>query len=585
MASLHLLERGTFFCGQLKKIPFEKNGKSTYVAIHLGSEKTAAMKLPSPRDATFYIIFIFIVFFFSVLIVDPIGGFPIGDDWQYAYPVKTWIEKGVMEFKGIFAPNVLLQVAWGYLFCKISGGFDFTWLRLSTLILGFLGVVYFFKILKRTAGSYKATCFTTLSLLFSPLFFYLSFTFFTDVPFLALFIFSIYSFMKYLDFGKTKFLALAIFWSAASFYIRQPGLLLIAAFGIYFIIEKRFSKKSLLLCSSFFLIAGAIYFSLEKWIKPALSIADNFVPVGGQFYTALIETPLFTGFEWVKKGIKTFIYLGFFGLPFVPFFYNKIIKEKLINEKIGGSLLLLNTALFLALYFMGKTFPFGGNILFNFGLGSELLADVYTLGLPNTPKLPEWAMLVVQFISQLSATFLFFFILKKYKTLSLLQKKLTLFLVIFNLVYLPVMSITSFFDRYLLPTIVSFFIVLSFFIEIKTNRKAAWKFVPLILIGGFSILATKDFMAWNRAKNKAFLFLQEQGVSIKEMDAGYEYNGFYNYHFPREEKEGRSFWWVTDDRYLITFGSVGGYRQIASFPYDRCLFLQQSTILVLRRDK
>ena len=100
----------------------------------------------------------------------------------------------------------------------------------------------------------------------------------------------------------------------------------------------------------------------------------------------------------------------------------------------------------------------------------------------------------------------------------------------------------------------------------------------------FSLLATADFMDWNRAKNEAFLYLQKNGVSIEKMDAGYEYNGFYNYHFPKTEKEGKSFWWVTDDEYMITFGSVNGYKTLASFPYFRCLFFQQDAILVLQRE-
>lgn len=71
----------------------------------------------------------------SICFVNPFGNFPIGDDWQYAYPVKSWIENGLFEFKGIFAPNTLLQIIWGFLFCKIGGTFSFDWLRLSTMIL------------------------------------------------------------------------------------------------------------------------------------------------------------------------------------------------------------------------------------------------------------------------------------------------------------------------------------------------------------------------------------------------------------------------------------------------------------------
>ncbi|MEO1260720.1 MAG: hypothetical protein AAFZ15_18120, partial [Bacteroidota bacterium] len=316
-----------------------------------------------------------------------------------------------------------------------------------------------------------------------------------------------------------------------------------------------------------------------------LSISDNFVPVGGQFYTVLIEQPVATIIEWVKKGIKTFIYLGFFGLPLLPFFWKKIIALELMNKKIISAIIIFNVILFLLLFYIGKTFPFGGNIMFNFGLGSELLADVYTLGLSNTPKIPDWFMLGIQLVSQLTATFLFVFILVKIKTLSEDKKKVAVFLFLLNAVYLPVMSITSFFDRYLLLTIVSFLLVLSFFYEHLDFRRPALKFIPAVLITAFSVVATADFMDWNRAKNSAFLFLQERGVSIREMDAGYEYNGFYNYHFPRQEKEGQSFWWVTDNEYLIAFGPVGGYRMLTSFPYFRCLFLKQDAILVLQREQ
>lgn len=541
------------------------------------------MKIPLDRETTLYCTFLFFIYFISILFTEPVGNFPIGDDWQYSYPVKTWIEHGVMEFKGIFAPNVLLQVAWGFLFCKIGGGFDFTWLRVSTLIAGMIGLFYFFKILKQLSLPNKVAFFAVFILMFNPLFYYLSFTFFTDIPFSALFIISVFYFLKYLQIQKIKFLTWAVIFAAGSFYIRQPGLLLIPTFGIYIVLEKRFSKKSLLIGTLFFFSVFAVYFSLEKWIKPALSISDNFVPVGGQFYTAIIKTPLFTALEWIKKGIKTFVYLGFFGLPFLPFVW-KIWEAKKMFNKINISLvILINAALLLSLVYVGKTFPFGGNILFNCGLGSELLADVYTQGLPNVPRMPNWVMLVIQFIGQLSASFLFILIINGYKKLQPLQKKVIVFLLLFNLIYLPVMSITSFFDRYLLPTIISFFIILSFFVEINKNEKSAWKFLPLIFICGFSLLATKDFMAWNRAKNKAFLYLTNKGVSIKEMDAGYEYNGFYNYHFPKEEKDGRSFWWVTDDKYMITFGPVNGYREIAAFPYYRCLFFKRDNILVVQR--
>ena len=570
--------------------PFLSNQLSANLFVQLSWVQyiwvqTLDMATLSGRGFILYLIALVLLILLAVLFTGPMGNFPIGDDWQYSYPVKTWLEDGKMEYKGIFAPNILLQVVWGYLFCKIAGGFDFTWLRFSTLMAAFIGSFYFYKILQLIEVNKINSLLIVALLFFSPLYYYLSFTFFTDISFLCLCIISIYFFIKFILKKDHISLMLAVFWATASFYIRQPGLLFIPTFAMFVFWENRFSNKSLKLVIPLFLVAFAVYFSLEKWLKPALSISDNFVPVGGQFYTALIGQPIATFIEWIKKGIKTFIYLGFFGLPLLPFYWTKIKALKIINKRTAVVVFILNTILFLLLFYAGKTFPFGGNIMFNFGLGSELLADVYTLELLNTPKAPAWSMLAIQFISQLSATFLFLFIIEKTNTLSGNKKKITVFLLLLNTIYLPVMSITSFFDRYLLLTIVSFFTVLSFFSEQLDFRRPALKFIPAILLTAFSIVATADFMDWNRAKHQAFLYLQEKGISIQEMDAGYEYNGFYNYHFPRQEKEGRSFWWVTDDRYLIAFGPVKGYRTLASFPYFRCLFFRQDAIRVLEREQ
>ncbi len=541
------------------------------------------MKLPPGFSAIPDGIWLVLIFLLTVLFTDPAGNFPIGDDWQYGYPVKTWIETGTVEFMGIFAPNILLQVWWGFLFCKLGGSFDFTWLRFSTLTTSIMGIIIFYDILRKIGTPHKTAFYFSLVLMFNPLFYYLSFTFFTDVPFLLFFIWAVFYFFKHLKTNRTSALAWAAICAAAGFYIRQPGLLLIPSFGIFILLKNTFSKKSIYTAFALFVLTFGIYFSLEKYVKPALSIADNFVPVSAQFYNALIETPFFTGIEWIKKGIKTFVYLGFFTLPFFPFIWNNRKEINFFTRPNTIVLFAVNIALFLLMLSAGKTFPFGGNILFNFGLGSELLADVYTYGLPNVPRAPEWIMLALQFISQLNASFLFILIIKNYKHLAPLQKEAIVFLLIFNLIYLPVMSITSFFDRYLLPTIVSFFIIISFFTQLALPVRKTWKLLPFVLICGFSIFATRDFMAWNTAKNQAFRYLTDQGISIREMDAGYEYNGLYNYHFPKETTDDHSFWWVTDDKYLITFGPVSGYRAIASFPYYRLLSLQQDAILVLQR--
>jgi len=73
------------------------------------------------------------------ILVNPIGDFPLNDDWAYGYSVKVLLEKGDFQLSGWAAPNLFSQVLWGALFC-LPFGFSFTALRFSTSIQGLRGV-------------------------------------------------------------------------------------------------------------------------------------------------------------------------------------------------------------------------------------------------------------------------------------------------------------------------------------------------------------------------------------------------------------------------------------------------------------
>lgn len=524
--------------------------------------------------------------FLTIWFTNPVGDFPLNDDWQYAYPVKSLIEKGQMDFMGVFAPNILLQIVWGFLFCKIAGGFGFTCLRFSTLTLAFAALFVFHILMKRNYPDKQISIwFATMALALNPLFYVLSFSFMSDIPFLAFCLGSIYSFYQYLISRKNSWFTAAIFLAIASYYIRQPGILLLPAFAVYILFRNNFSKSSVFISGLLTGLSFIAYISLELWIKPALSIDDNYVPVGEKYYEAFFHQPLVTALEWGKKFLKTYIYLGLFGLPFLPFLWRRLRDLQILTFKTWFLSVALNVVLVILLMKAGKVFPFGGNVLYNFGLGPELLADVYTRGLPNTPRLPLWVMLSFNFAGGLSASFLALLIFRGFSSLAARQKHFILFLLIINGMYLPVMSVTSFFDRYLLLPISSFFFVLTAFLEDKFFKFSTVRWLPFLIFGLFSILATKDYMSWNRAKNQAFGYLLAQQVPLQKMDAGYEFNGFYNYHRERTEVPGRSFWWVNDDHWMITFGEVPGYKTVKVFPFRRWLFFRKDAIHVLEKNE
>jgi len=108
---------------------------------------------------------------------------------------RRLLEQGQLRFSDWTGPNLFGQVLWGSLFC-LPFGFSFTALRLSTAVLGLVGVLATYGILRELKTSREIAAIAALILASSPIYFVLSLTFMTDVPFTAFAIASIYFFIR-----------------------------------------------------------------------------------------------------------------------------------------------------------------------------------------------------------------------------------------------------------------------------------------------------------------------------------------------------------------------------------------------------
>lgn len=121
-----------------------------------------------------------------------------------------------------------------------------------------------------------------------------------------------------------------------------------------------------------------------------------------------------------------------------------------------------------------------------------------------------------------------------------------------------------------------------------TGRPIRWPAIALLLLfGWFSLCATHDYLAWNRARWRAWDWLSEtRGATIQQVDGGYELNGWLNYYDrdPATVADDRSFWWVTDDRYIIAFGYVPGYERIHRETFARWLWWSRGEVGVWERE-
>lgn len=517
------------------------------------------------------------IWFGILLFINVNGNFPLNDDWQYAYAVKSLVENGELSYRGQFSPIVLVQVLWGAIFCKITiNSFSFTALRWSTLVLVPLLVGCVLKLGMKFSLSKKALIILGLSLFATPLVMALAPSFMSDVPFAFVSIAAILCYWNYVENNQKYWLLMALVLSVLSFYIRQPGMVLPAVFGLHYWWTKGRSHRQLLPMFLLFVFAIVLLLSWEQWVKPSLGLSDNFKSDMTTYLLLMQEAPLSFFKTLFLRLLKSFTYLGLFSLPLAPF-----IWPRNLDWKKGALIGVMSLFLVIAAYIVGKVFPFGGNIFYNLGLGPELLADVYTLGLKNTPSLSLAAMCFLHYLSIFWAFVLVFFLVDRWPLMTVNQRSFLQLWLILSVLYFPLMSITSYYDRYvLLPLLLLWPILL---IHVNSSSLKALRWLPLCLVIAFSISATHDYLAWNRAKLTAFHWLENENITIRQMDAGYELNGWYNYGAPRILNDTTSFWWVTDNQYLLTFGPVTGYESIHKIAYKRWLWAKEDFIFVLRK--
>ncbi len=138
------------------------------------------------------------VWLIAVVIANPLGDFPLNDDWSMGLTVKRLIEEGSYHPTGWTSMPLVSQALWGALFCTPKG-FSFTALRTSTLTLSLAGTLGMYGLLRQMQCTVSLALLGAFTLCLNPVYFALSNTFMTDVPFTAMIVFATWFFLRYLQ--------------------------------------------------------------------------------------------------------------------------------------------------------------------------------------------------------------------------------------------------------------------------------------------------------------------------------------------------------------------------------------------------
>ena len=284
----------------------------------------------------------------------------------------------------------------------------------------------------------------------------------TDVPFTAFTVLSLLFFVRSLQFSSTKDLLIGSYWATFAILCRQIGLFLPITFGMTFLIKNGFKPRNLYHAIIPIILGSFALFGFEYWLRinektPAL--------YGNQMHSLLnrINTPKMLPLVLARNSFVASMYIGLFLLPIVVLLlFLRAEDKQSLWLKIGT----IPICVSLAIVFIvkGNLMPVGGNVLDRTGIGPLTLRDVNILHLSHVPALPNEFWIVVTMLSILGGALILTYLISK--TIFVIAHihqlhrdnniAVTFFFLSGAFVYFFPISLSGFFDRYLIPLIVLF---------------------------------------------------------------------------------------------------------------------------------
>jgi 4-amino-4-deoxy-L-arabinose transferase-like glycosyltransferase len=557
----------------------------------------AAVADKTPKHADFIIgVAIAVVWLAMVILVNPIGDFPLNDDWIYGGATKLLVEHGDFRIPGWVAANALTQAFLGALFC-LPIQFSYTALRLSTLTLGFVGVLALYACVREIGGSVRTALLASATLAVNPLYFELSNTFMTDVPFTSIGIVAIYFFARGFKRQSQLSLAFGVLASLAALLDRQAGIVLLLGFAVAYPIRFGWNLTAILRGLIPLALGLALHIAYQRWLTSTGRAPELWYSTVHDLRPKSVLSFLATS---LKLAARSAPYVGLFTLPLTVFVTARTLaegrgfKDKVIRTSCGG----LAIALFCFLWWQGRVLPQMGNVLIESGLGPLTLADNLKMNEPPMSDATKMGWLAVTALGCFSVYQILCIAISSTKRFVGQRKSgipaawLHAFFTVVLASYWFLLSLLAnssgaAFDRYLLfivPTL-GIWMILSTSVSGapirsqadygRLRRAAVIAVVVIIAFGGFSVAGTHDYLAWNRARWTAIDYLMDEGhVQPEKIDGGYEFNGRFLYNPEYKQSATKSWWWVVDDEYVIAFGNMTGYQRIRDYHYSQWLHSQ-----------
>lgn len=524
---------------------------------------------------------LFSIFFICELIVNPLGEFPLNDDWSYTKSVLILNDTGHYQPGDWGAMTLFTHLIWGFSYCKLFG-FSFFILRLSTLISSLIGTCILFNLIYDSTNNKLIAYTGSLSLLFHPLYFNLSNTYMTDVNFTTLILVGCHFAYNFLKTKKNIWLLPFALVSIAVVLTRQYGIILPTSLFLITVLKYKTSLLSVAVTLGIIILSITVLNVYENNLKNILSenaaykFSSNVKLFDSQFWEVVKYN---TKTRYASLITQILIYTAPVLLIFMPAIITRI--------KIKGFALSILISAYITYNFFNEPYYNTGNVFGNMYLGAETFYETLK---PDADKIRHTHSEQFAFFFKIFQFILLTIVLALLQIIlihGLFSKKLKsiinpwpLFIfVLFGLYVFMLMITESYFDRYHIPLIILCILSITWILK-NYPVKLIWSIIPLFVFFYVSVFGTKDYLKINEKKWEAYHYLKAINIAPNKINGGFEINCW---------NDGNITWWtdfmdLKKYDYLIQHSQEKGFVPFREFQFQRYFPYKMDKISIFVKD-
>jgi hypothetical protein len=495
----------------------------------------------------------------------PFANTPFVDDWAYAWSVEELLRNGDLKIGDYSVNYNVCQILWGTLFC-LPGGFSFSALRVSTWTLALSSLCGLYLLLRELDVPRRLALLGTVTWAVYPIFFILSFTFMSDVPYVVCLIWVSYTMVRAVREKSDLWLAISIFLACVAMGLRTVAGVIPIAMGIVLVLHSGawgwqrgrglwpVVPLLLLLC-------------LVWWCQGNIMYSADMKDTDNSKESRLEDlTYVLPNFPSYVVGTIGFV-AGAVGIALLPLAAAVASRRILIRSVLVLGLLVLVLAGGQRIWNPGYCMPFQGDQTWTLPeLGAtESLVPGYAEGV--TKPWQPWLGMVLGCIS------FAIIVATLWRPLAIGEAFLVwqfighfLLMVILNLDY----------DRYALVLIPPAIVL---FLAAKPSLRPTIACTLIGLMGALAFVGVRDHLHYSGALWEAVRELKERGVPEDEIDGGYVVNGWLQFAHPdkaHRDEDGKIMIPSLNSSeeelsYQIANSVRDGWKPLRRIPYHRWL--------------